>query len=203
MSEPIDLKRLEELKFLKRAGGLGAPEKLELQELQLRQRELRLAKQRQSLNAAKRKADNALKFRIGGHAVRAGIHTWDDAQILGMMIRCKEMADNDPKLLSDWQTVGGKLINDGRETRERGAQGSGVEILVRFPAKPNDDRVMKALRGYGLRWDAHGTSWMGSVAPSDVAAIERFVADHGGTTEAGGRRSNPLVGSETQQEFRG
>ena len=166
------------------------------------ERELRLARQRQNLNAAKRKADNALKFRIGGHAVRAGIHTWDDAQILGMMIRCKEMADDQPQVLSDWQTVGGKLINEGREARNEGGQGSGISVVVRFPAKPSDDRVMKALRGYGLRWDALGINWTGSVAAGDVEALERFVADHGGTTEAGGRRSNPLVGSETQQEFR-
>ena len=63
---------------------LTSLERLELDDLLLRQSSLRIAKQRTGVAGSRRKVENRLKFRLGALALQAGLADWSDDELRGV-----------------------------------------------------------------------------------------------------------------------
>ena len=78
---PLDTARLRHLATKSTLTNL---ERLELDDLLLRQSSLRIAKQRTGVAGSRRKLENRLKFRLGALALQAGLANWSDDELLGV-----------------------------------------------------------------------------------------------------------------------
>lgn len=166
--------RLTELKARKAAKALTAAERLELQELTLKQKRLKLAREEAAHAQAKRKLDNQLRYKLGGLAVAAGVENWDEATLRGALLSIARTTDRD--LLEQWRLDGGRAYNADIQARKR----STVALIVRFPTVPPEN-VRIGLKGKGLAWDDQRQVWHG---PGVIQEIEEIAVGGGGTVQA-------------------
>lgn len=154
MTDALSTDRISELKAKKSAKTITPSEKMELQELSIKQQKLRLQKKEAAFSELKRKADNALKFKLGGLVIAGGAGEWDEATLRGLILY--GVRTTDPDLLSMWRELGGAAYNDDIQKRRAAA----VPLSVRFPAPPPTE-ITTALRAKGLEWDEPNGVWRG------------------------------------------
>ena len=78
---PLDTARL---RHLATKSTLTSLERLELDDLLLRQSSLRISKQRTGVAGSRRKVENRIKFRLGALALQAGLADWSDDELRGV-----------------------------------------------------------------------------------------------------------------------
>ena len=140
----------------------------------MRQKTLKLAKAKTALAASKRKADQSLRFKLGGLVISAGLAGWDEATLRGALLAIA--AVKDAAKLAGWRDAGGRAYN--AEIQARKAET--VALSVTFPAQPSST-VTTALRAKGLAWAADRGCWAGQGIPTEIAAL---AAPEGGVVSA-------------------
>lgn len=164
MTDALSTDRISELKAKKSAKTITPSEKMELQGLSIKQQKLRLQKKEAAFSELKRKADNALKFKLGGLVVSAGVGDWDEATLRGALLEMAAMTD--PAVLVRWRDAGGAAYNDDIQKRREAT----VPLSVQFPEPPPAE-ISTALRAKALDWDEKTQRWRGFGILAEIEAI--------------------------------
>lgn len=162
--------RIAVLKAKKDAKTITTAERLELQELTLKQRMAKLAKARANLSDQKRKAENALKYKLGGLVVKAGLGEWDEAALLGALVSISNTATMEK--VFEWRAAGGRIFNADAETKA-----GVVAMVVKFATAPSET-ITTMLGSKGFAWDREKQVWEGRGVLHEIAAV---VGPAGGT----------------------
>ena len=160
--------RIKELEDKSRAASLTAAEKLELRQLRLRQKQVRLSRQAAELAETRRKLDTRRKIELGGLLLKAGLGDWDTATLLGGLMALSRTTK--PETLAAWRDTGGSALATPKP------EADGDALHVAFVTRPPAG-ITKALRGKGFRWNREAERWEGRGQIEDITAM---VASAGG-----------------------
>lgn len=117
-------------------------------------------KQQRILNNKKRKAENALKYKLGGMVVKAGLDTLDDDVIIGLLFAQKNTLTENEAIESDWRELGIKVSVKPEK----------VGVIVKFSDKPLEE-ITKKLHAKKLRWNRISKQWEGTILVNEISEI--------------------------------
>tara|TARA_R110002096_G_scaffold377631_2_gene571455 strand:+ start:9512 stop:9952 length:441 start_codon:yes stop_codon:yes gene_type:complete len=118
-------------------------------------------KQQRILNNKKRKAENALKYKLGGMVVKAGLDTLDDDVIIGLLFAQKKALSENKSILEQWHDLGMKVSIKPEK----------VGVIVKFSDKPLEE-ITKKLHAKKLRWNRISKQWEGTILRNEIEEIQ-------------------------------
>ena len=130
--------------------------------LKIEEQKRKLQNKEKLLNEKEKKIENKKLFKVGILAKEAGIHHWNELELLGAFLTLEEKID-DRESLQEWKI----RAEEFRKKKERRDESP---LMVCFKEDPKKSSI-EALKSKKFRWNGFRKEWYGYGNRSEVEAL--------------------------------